>query len=120
MSLINQPDYLSVTVQHGVPMTGLCRLLTAIYVPICPDTGLDQVHYTWAGAFVLEALCLVYPSVNFALSDSDCVPTSLFEVAELVNLMTDEASRTETTRHSTMASTSKCPPAVLLMTESKA
>ena len=30
----------------------------------------------------------MYPTVNFALIDSDCVPTSLFEVAELVNLMT--------------------------------
>ena len=37
-----------------------------------------------------------------------------------MNLMTDEASRTETMQHYTMASTSKCPPAVLLMTESKA
>ena len=38
---------------------------------------LDQVHCT-AGAFVLQALCLVYAAVNFALSDSDSVPTSLF------------------------------------------
>jgi len=92
---------------------------TAIYVPINSDTGSDQVHFTWAGAFVLEALCLVYPAVNFALVDSDCAPTSLFEVAELVNLMTDQAS-TEAMQHHTMASTNSCPPAVLLMTESKA
>ena len=93
---------------------------TAIYVPICPDTGLSQVHFTWAGAFVLEALCLVHPTVNFALTDSDCVPTTLFEVAELVSLMTDQASRAEAMQHHTMASTNSCPPAVLLMTESKA
>ena len=93
---------------------------TAIYVPICPDTGLHQVHFTWAGAFVLEALCLVHPTVNFALTDSDCVPTTLFEVAELVNLMTDQTSRSEAMQHHTMACTSSCPPAVLLMTESKA
>ena len=37
---------------------------TAVHTPINPDTGLDQVHYTWAGAAVLEALCLVYPTVN--------------------------------------------------------
>ena len=67
---------------------------TAIYVPICPDTGLHQVHFTWAGAFVLEALCLVHPTVNFALTDSDCVPTTLFEVAELVG-MTDQTNRSE-------------------------
>ena len=93
---------------------------TAIYVPICPDTGLHQVHFTWAGAFVLEALCLVHPTVNFALTDSDCVPTTLFEVAELVSLMTDQTSRSEAMQHHTMACTSSCPPAVLLMTESKA
>lgn len=57
---------------------------TAIHVPINADTGLQQVHYTWAGTAALEALCLVYPTVNFALTDSDCVPTALFEVAELV------------------------------------
>ena len=93
---------------------------TAIHIPINSDTGLHQVHYTWAGAAVLEALCLVYPTVNFALADSDCVPTSLFEIAELVNLMTDKASRAEAMQHHTMASSSQCPPAVLLMTEAKA
>lgn len=36
---------------------------TAIHVPISADTGLQQVHYTWAGAAALEALCLVYPTV---------------------------------------------------------
>ena len=91
-----------------------------MYIPINSDTGLDQVHYTWAGAAVLEALCLVYPTVNFVLADSDCVPTSLFEVAELVNLMTDRASRAEAMQHHTMASSNQCPPTVLLMTESKA
>ena len=93
---------------------------TAVHIPINSDTGLDQVHYTWAGAAVLEALCLVYPTVNLVLADSDCVPTSLFEVAELVNLMTDRASRAEAMQHHTMASSNQSPPAVLLMTESKA
>ena len=62
----------------------------------------------------------MHPTVNFALSDSDCVPTTLFEVAELVNLMTDRTSRAEAMQHHTMASTNSCPPAVLLMTESRA
>ena len=93
---------------------------TAIHVPINADTGLHQVHYTWAGAAALEALCLMFPTVNFALIDSDCVPTSLFEIAELVNLMTDKASRAEAMQHNTMASSSQCPPAVLLATEAKA
>ena len=120
----NPPDYWP----YFAPwIKGRCEVIgpyqektTAVYIPINSDTGLDQVHYTWAGAAVLEALCLVYPTVNFALADSDCVPTSLFEVAELVNLMTDQASRAEAMQHYTMASCSKCPPVVLLMTEAKA
>ena len=93
---------------------------TAIHFPIHADTGLHQVHYTWAGAAALEALCLMFPTVNFALIDSDCVPTSLFEIAELINLMTDKASRAEAMQHNTMASSNQCPPAVLLATEAKA
>ena len=62
----------------------------------------------------------MFPTVNFALIDSDCVPTSLFEIAELVNLMTDKASRAEAMQHNTMASSSQCPPAVILATEAKA
>ena len=76
---------------------------TAIHFPINADTGLHQVHYTWAGAAALEALCLMFPTVNFALIDSDCVPTSLFEIAELVNLMTDKASRAEAMQHNTLS-----------------
>ena len=93
---------------------------TAIHFPIHADTGLHQVHYTWAGAAALEALCLMFHTVNFALIDSDCVPTSLFEVAELVNLMTDKSSRAAAMQHNTMASSNQCPPAVLLATEAKA
>ena len=93
---------------------------TAIYVPISQTTGLNEVHYTWADTFVLEALCTVYPTINFALMDSDCVPTALFEVADLVTLMTDQASREEAMQSYTVASAHDCPPAVLLMTESRA
>ena len=93
---------------------------TAIHIPINAETGLQGVHYTWAGAVVLEALCLVFPTVNFALTDTDSVPTSLFEVAELVNLMTDKATRTIAMQRQTMASSAQCPPAVLLATEAKA
>ena len=93
---------------------------TAIHFPITAETGLHQVHYTWAGAPVLEALCLVHPTVNFALIDSDCVPTALFEVAELVLLMTDEVTRRRAMQHQTMASSPYSPPAVLLMTEARA
>ena len=93
---------------------------TAIHFPITAETGLHQVHYTWAGAPILEALCLTHPMVNFALIDSDCVPTSLFEIAELVQLMTDEETRKRAMQHYTMASSTSSPPAVLLMTEARA
>ena len=93
---------------------------TAIHFPISAATGLQGVHYTWAGAVVLEALCLVFPTINFVLIDTDCVPTSLFEVAELVNLLVDKTTRTITMQHHTMASSTHCPPAVLLATEAKA
>ena len=97
-----------------------CEKTTAIHFPIHADTGLHQVHYTWAGAAALEALCLMFPTVNFALIDSDCVPTSLFEIAEVVNLMTDKTSRAAAMQHNIMASSNQCPPAVLLATEAKA
>ena len=62
----------------------------------------------------------MFPTVNFVLIDSDCVPTSLFEIAELVNLMTDKTSRAAAMQHNIMASSNQCPPAVLLATEAKA
>ena len=124
LSGTNRPEYwqyLAPWIKGRCEVTGPYReKTTAIHIPISSNTGLHQVHYTWAGAAVLEALCLVFPTVNFALADSDCVPTSLFEVAELVNLMTDKASRAEAMQHYTMASSSQCPPAVLLTTEAKA
>ena len=69
---------------------------------------------------MLEALCLVCPTVNFVLADTDCVPTSLFEVAELVNMIVDKTTRAITMQHHTMASSTHCPPAVLLATGAKA
>ena len=93
---------------------------TAIHVPISAATGLQGVHYTWAGPVVLEALCLAFPTTNFVLTDTDCVPTSLFEVAELVNLLVDKTTKAITMQHHTMASSTNSPPAVLLATEAKA
>ena len=120
----NPPDYwplLAPWIQARCTVVGpFAERTTAIHFPINTATGLQQVHYTWAGALVLEALCLVHPTVIFALMDSDCVPTALFEVAELVNLMTDPETREHTMRRQTMASSAQCPPAVLLMTEARA
>ena len=34
---------------------------TAMHVPIDSSSGLDKVHFTWAGTFVLEALVYLFP-----------------------------------------------------------
>ena len=54
-----------------------------VYFPISQASGLHLVHPTWAGTFVLAALCLVFPGLNIVLLDSDCVPVTLFEVEDL-------------------------------------
>ena len=46
-------------------------------------TGLHHVHPTWAGIFVLAALVAVFPGTHFILLDSDCLPVTLFEAADL-------------------------------------
>ena len=51
-----------------------------VYFPISQASGLHLVHPTWAGTFVLAALCLVFPGLHIVLLDSDCVPVTLFEV----------------------------------------
>ena len=56
---------------------------TVVFVPITCDTGLDKVHPTWAGTYILDACVFLFPAINFALIDSDCVPVTLFEIQEL-------------------------------------
>ena len=56
---------------------------TVVFVPISADTGLDKVHPTWAGTYILDACVFLFPGINFALIDSDCVPVTLFEIQEL-------------------------------------
>ena len=55
---------------------------------VCADatTGLHKVPYYWAGVFVLEAARFLYPAQHFALIDNDCVPVTLFEVQDLLQL----------------------------------
>lgn len=54
-----------------------------VFVPIAADTGLDKVHPTWAGTYILNACVYLFPSTHLALIDSDCVPVTLFEIEEL-------------------------------------
>ena len=80
---------------HG-PARELCDL---IFIPIGPAAGLDHVHPTWAGTFVLSALVFLFPGVHFVLLDSDCVPVTLFEVADLwkeISLLRDGLTPTTT------------------------
>ena len=55
---------------------------------VCADatTGLHKVPFYWAGVFVLEAARFLYPAQHFALIDNDCVPVTLFEVQDLLQL----------------------------------
>ena len=62
------------------PASELCDV---VYFPISQASGLHLVHPTWAGTFVLAALCLVFPGLHIVLLDSDCVPVTLFEVEDL-------------------------------------
>ena len=45
--------------------------------------GLHLVRPTWAGTFALAALVALFPGINFILLDSDCLPVTLFEAADL-------------------------------------
>ena len=53
------------------------ELTTVVFVHISADTGLPRVHPTWAGTYILDACVFLFPSINFALIDSDCVPVTL-------------------------------------------
>ena len=48
--------------------------------------GLHKIPYYWAGVFVLEAARFLYPAQHFALIDNGCVPVTLFEVQDLLQL----------------------------------
>ena len=62
-----------------------------VFVHISADTGLDRVHPTWAGTYILDACVFLFPATNFGLIDSDCVPVTLFEVQELWWSSTDSS-----------------------------
>ena len=59
------------------------ELCDVVFFPVGQASGLHMVHHTWAGTFVLAALCLVFPGLHIVLLDSDCVPVTLFEVEDL-------------------------------------
>ena len=75
-----------------------------VYFPISQASGLHLVHPTWAGTFVLAALCLVFPGLHIVLLDSDCVPVTLFEVEDLWQ----EAQRLQHSGFPGLVPTSSC------------
>ena len=70
-----------------------------IWYHIHERSGVQYVPHTWAGAFVLLVARFLFPAINIALVDTDCVPVSLFEVADLVQL-----SKLQMSAHSTRTS----------------
>ena len=75
-----------------------------VYFPISQASGLHLVHPTWAGTFVLAALCLAFPGLHIVLLDSDCVPVTLFEVEDLWQ----EAQRLQHSGFPGLVTTSSC------------
>ena len=68
------------TGRRSLPALTDCRWwFESLLVPISADTGLDKVHPTRAGTYILDACVFLFPAINFALIDSDCVPVTLFE-----------------------------------------
>ena len=86
------------TSQHGLPhwpapvawwhsrlqMMGPSNEKTEFFsFPATEHTGLHLVHPTWAGTFVLAAFVACFPDIHFILLDSDRLPVTLFEAADL-------------------------------------
>ena len=67
---------------------------------------------------MLEAFVYLFPSKNFILIDTDCVPTSLFEVEELARLMLAREDETKDFGPSSLNSQvdPPCPAMVMLCT----
>ena len=86
---------------------------------ICADatTGLHKVPYYWAGVFVLEAARFLYPAQHFALIDNDCVPVTLFEVQDLLQLAHQQHRWADLIGHSRSESSPSAGIGMLLFTE---
>ena len=86
---------------------------------VCADatTGLHKVPYYWAGVFVLEAARFLYPAQHFALIDNDCVPVTLFEVQDLLQLAHQQHQWVDLLGRARSESSSCAGIGVLLFTE---
>ena len=86
---------------------------------VCADatTGLHKIPYYWAGVFVLEAARFLYPAQHFALIDNDCVPVTLFEVQDLLQLAHQQHQWTDLIGCARPVSRSSSGIGMLLFTE---
>ena len=86
---------------------------------VCADdtTGLHKVPYYWAGVFVLEAARFLYPRQHFALIDNDCVPVTLFEAQDLIELAHQQLQWVDLLGHTRPASDTCRGIGMLLFTE---
>ena len=57
-------------------------------VPLDESTGLHRVQVTWAVAFIMEFLTVGFPMKHFIVMDHDAAFTSLFDVQDLINIVT--------------------------------
>ena len=71
------------TAQDGLPHWPAAVAWWHSRVQLVGPQQLHRVHPTWAGTFVLAALVAIFPGINFILLDSDCLPITLFEAADL-------------------------------------
>ena len=92
----------------------------SFFLPIAIETGLSHVHYTWAGPLALEVLVFLFPAINWILIDTDCVPTSLFEVDELVKISMPQSDWENLPDKEDSHICKEKAPAVLLFTEYQA
>ena len=63
---------------------------TVLFVPLNATTGLAGVHYTWGATYALEVLAAIAPQKHIILMDNDAAPTTLWEVADLQKLASQE------------------------------
>ena len=67
-----------------------------VWYHINNQSGVQYVPHIWAGVFVLLVARFLFPTINIALVDTDCVPVSLFEIEDLILL-----SKLQMSAHST-------------------
>ena len=91
----------------------------SFFLPISIETGLSHVHFR-AGPLALEVLVFLFPAINWILIDTDCVPTSLFEVDELIKISMSQSDWENLPDREDSYILKQKAPAVLLFTEYQA